>query len=193
MYNKEYKIIKINNQLKKIKHERLALIKNKSIIELGKITPELNKLSDKYRKLQEELNLLQSPNFSNKIIDLYLDEEKSDKEQSGYYITLSGEKKSIGYIRIIWQSYSPLLENIGYYLEHDYRGHHYALQALELLRDYLIEHGLTRPKLTAYPDNVASIKTIENFGGVLIKTNNKDQDWNTYEVDLIKNKSLKKQ
>ena len=56
----------------------------------------------------------------------------------------------------------------------------------------MITKGLTNIIITAYPDNLPSIKTIESFGGLLIKEANDDQNWNTYEVDLLNKNNQKK-
>ena len=81
----------------------------------------------------------------------------------------------------------PFYANIGYSILPNYRGNHYALKTLELVRSNLLEKGFSQIKITAYPDNIASIKTIEAFGGQRVKPE-EGEFWNTYEVDLTQHK-----
>ena len=82
-----------------------------------------------------------------------------------------------------------MLGNVGAELNKEYRGNRYSLQALELLKDIMIDKGLTKPIFTVRPNNIPSIKTIENFGGKLIE---EEPDLNIYEVDLLENNVSRK-
>lgn len=185
--NKE-RINELRRQLSKLEARRKELFEIEDYREYRDAIPEINVLRDKIWQLYEEIELLREPDFSNGVIDVYSEEGNEEN----YYITVSGNKERIGHIRVTWESFSRYLGNIGYSLDENYRGHHYTLQALELLRDTMIEKGLTKPIITVYPDNIPSIKTIEKFGGVLIQEANEEQNWNTYEVDLLENKPSKK-
>ena len=57
--------------------------------------------------------------------------------------------------------------HIGYTIDEDYRGHHYAYQACLLLKQYVSEKSLI---ITCDPDNIASKKTIEKLGCEYIET-----------------------
>lgn len=59
--------------------------------------------------------------------------------------------------------------NIGYRVEKQYRGHHYAGKACLLLFELAREHGLEYLIITCNPDNFPSRKTCEYAGGELIE------------------------
>ena len=73
--------------------------------------------------------------------------------------------------------------NVFYRIFSDFRGHNYALDALNLMAEGLYQRGVN--SLFFYIDtrNVASIKTAEKFGGVVTEQYN---DVVTYEADLVK-------
>ena len=172
------------------KKERLSknLINNFNLERLyAEKENSINFLLDEIYRLRDEIELLKGPTLSNGIIDLYFEEENSDENVSFYYLTISGQRQKIGRIDIRWYAFDYMFGNVGAELDKNYRGNRYALQSLELLKDVMIDRGLTKPIFTARPDNIPSIKTIENFGGKLIQEANEEQFWNTYEVDLLEN------
>ena len=63
--------------------------------------------------------------------------------------------------------------NIGYRIYEPYRGHGYAYEAAKMLMRIAREiHGFDEIILTCSPDNIASRKTLEKLGGVLVETVN---------------------
>ncbi len=60
--------------------------------------------------------------------------------------------------------------NIGYSVDECYRGHHYAAKACRLLFALAERHGMDYVIITCAPENVASAKTCERCGGVLLET-----------------------
>lgn len=60
--------------------------------------------------------------------------------------------------------------NIGYHIDEEYRGHHYAAQATTLLFELARKHDMNYLLLTCNPDNIASIRTCELVGCQLIET-----------------------
>ena len=189
------RIDELKQKVLELEMQRMDLLLKRrkiSASEFRQFIPKINKLADDIYHLQERIQMLKDPDFSNQLIDIYLDEYNSDDEESNYYITISGDYKRIGHVRVTWKSFLPTLGNIGYELDENYRGHHYTLQALELLKDFFIKKGLTKPIFTAFPDNIASIKTIEGFGGKLITPASTEQSYNTYEANLLENEQIKK-
>lgn len=185
----------LRKKVSELEDERIKLLfkrKECSKEEFSEYIPRINELLDEIIKLKDQIELLKGPSFSNGVIDIYFEEESSDEIESFYYLTISGEKQKIGRININWELYDPMLGNVGAELDSNYRGHRYSLQALHLLKNLMIEKGLTKPIFTARPDNIPSIKTIENFGGKLIEEASTEQFWNTYEVDLLENNEFKK-
>lgn len=59
--------------------------------------------------------------------------------------------------------------NIGYRIQEEYRGHHYAGKACLLLFELAKRHNLDYLIITCNPDNYASRKTCEYVGGKLIE------------------------
>lgn len=59
--------------------------------------------------------------------------------------------------------------NIGYQIDPDFRGHHYAAKACTLLFELAKLHGMKYLLITCNPDNIASRKTCEYAGGKLEK------------------------
>lgn len=57
--------------------------------------------------------------------------------------------------------------NIGYEVDAEYRGHHYAGRACRLLFELARRHGLDYLYITCNPENIASARTCEYAGGVL--------------------------
>lgn len=59
--------------------------------------------------------------------------------------------------------------NIGYMVEEQFRGHHYAGKACFLLFELAKKHGMDYVIITCNPDNLASRKTCESVGGELLE------------------------
>lgn len=57
---------------------------------------------------------------------------------------------------------------IGYGVDHPFRGRHYAARACELLFRIARCHGMTTLWITCNPENVASRRTCELVGGMLV-------------------------
>lgn len=51
--------------------------------------------------------------------------------------------------------------NIGYGVNPEYRGHHYAAKACIILKNLARKHGMDKLIITCNPDNIASRKTCE--------------------------------
>jgi predicted acetyltransferase len=60
--------------------------------------------------------------------------------------------------------------NLGYDVEPDHRGHHYAERGVRLLLPFIARHGFKAVWLTTDPDNGASRRTCERLGAVLVGT-----------------------
>jgi tagatose 1,6-diphosphate aldolase len=59
--------------------------------------------------------------------------------------------------------------HIGYGVESEHRGHHFAARACALLFPLARRHGLIPLWITCDPDNVASRKTCERIGATLVE------------------------
>ncbi len=145
----------------------------KKLEELSKKSPEsvdtINiKISRLKTLLYHELTSPRTPDLSDGVIDLY----KSDNEhEADYTIYLSNTEIYIGFIDYRFSKIANI-GDIGYGILPKYRGNHYALRALNLICDSIIKRGINEVTICAKCDNIASIKTIQKFGGKLI--NKKD-------------------
>ena len=86
-------------------------------------------------------------------------------------IILKSNKVVVGKIsfRIGHNYHSYYNGNIGYEVDEEYRGHHYALLACQLLLKVAQYHKMEKLYLTCDYDNVASYKTIEKLGANLVE------------------------
>jgi tagatose 1,6-diphosphate aldolase len=57
--------------------------------------------------------------------------------------------------------------HIGYVVEPEYRGHHYAERSCRLLLPLIKAHGLDEIWITCNPENIPSRRTCERLGGEL--------------------------
>lgn len=70
--------------------------------------------------------------------------------------------------------------NIGYGIDKEFRGHHYAAKACRLLFELAKKHDLGYVIITCSPDNAASRKTCEYLGGNLLEIAKLPEDNNMY-------------
>lgn len=153
---------------------------------LGLTEAEFNEtlgyLRTRYFEIVDELDKLKKADYSDGEIDLLVNKKKSYEERDVYYdIRLSDSRDYIGEIRVTFVNPISFSGDIGYELKPEFRGNGYMIKALNVLKEPLRERGLVRPKLTVYPNNKASVRTIEKFGGKKIDTNG---FYDTYQVDL---------
>lgn len=59
--------------------------------------------------------------------------------------------------------------HIGYVVDPDYRGHHYAERASRLILPLARRHGMDTIWITCDPDNIASRRTIERLGATFVE------------------------
>ena len=116
-----------------------------------------------------------------RLIDTY---DSEDRELPFYWwdIILKQNHIAIGKIsfRIGHNYHSYYNGNIGYEIDEEYRGHHYALLACQLVLRVAQYHKMDRIYLTCDYDNVASFKTIEKLGAKFIEEVLPPKDWIFY-------------
>jgi len=183
--NLKNKIIALKNEYKLIQSQLVKEEQN----HLSNLTLDnsLEMLTQKILNLKKKVKSLEKPDYTNNIIDLYLSKKSCDGLEETYRVALHKSSFSIGTVRINLRPFVPYLGNIGYHIFPPYQGHKFALQSLELLKEHMIAKGLTKPQITIYPVNIASIKTATKFGGKLIREANEQENWNIYEVELDNN------
>ena len=116
-----------------------------------------------------------------RLIDTY---DGEDGELPFYWwdIILKQKHIAIGKIsfRIGHNYHSYYNGNIGYEINEEYRGHHYALLACQLVLRVAQYHKMDRIYLTCDYGNVASFKTIEKLGAKFIEEVLPPKDWIFY-------------
>lgn len=148
----------------------------------SEVYEEIFALKKRITDLKRKIIITKGPTYTNGKLNLYLDDGSIESEEEIYKIALVDTENWIGTIRVTHVIYDYLLANIGYELVKEARGNGYMIQALEILRQPLIDKGLSKPVLSVDPENIPSVRTIEKFGGK--KINIGDKWFDTYEVDL---------
>ena len=72
--------------------------------------------------------------------------------------------------------------NIGYAVNEEYRGHHYAAKACELLFMLARKHGMDHVIITCDPVNAASNRTCERLHGEYLETADIPEDNEMFEA-----------
>ena len=190
--NQDLEIVKKMEELKELE-EQLSLLQNTSFSSSDnrqEIDNKIGKLFSKIDLVRGEIRFLEgNPVVSNEKLDIYFDNGSMEDGYGIFEIHLHGTSNRIGYVRLIREPHNSF-GNISYALDGKYRGHHFMLQSLDLLKDTMLKMKIVKPIITVEPDNLASVKTIQAFGGILTEKNNGWYD--TYEVDLTEKQSPKK-
>lgn len=71
--------------------------------------------------------------------------------------------------------------HMGYNVDPEYRGHHYAERACRLVLSLAKLHGLETIWITCNPDNMPSRRTCERLGGVLVEIIDLPEDNDMYQ------------
>lgn len=111
-------------------------------------------------------------------------EEKPEKRWlPAYYFDiclLDGTKIGGCDLRIGHNDKTYIGGNIGYAVDEEYRGNHYAAKACKLLFTQAKKHGLDYVIITCDPSNIASSKTCEYASGIYIETADIPEDNEMY-------------
>ena len=115
-------------------------------------------------------------------LDVY--EEEKFKDHYVYYVVLHDTYSITGFITAMYDKGPHSIGNIGYETYPKFRGHGYTRKALELLCDTFLERGMEESIIVINASNIASIKTTEGFGGVLVSSSGRETGRNIYNVDI---------
>ncbi|MCR8968450.1 GNAT family N-acetyltransferase [Facklamia sp. 7083-14-GEN3] len=126
---------------------------------------------------------------------IYLKLKKTSEAQAeknwvpAYYFDiclLNGTK--IGYcdLRIGHNKNTYIGGNIGYGIDADYRGNHYAAKACRLLFKLAKQHNMSYLIITTDPANIASYRTCERLGGELIEIADIPKNHDMYQRGMRK-------
>jgi predicted acetyltransferase len=72
--------------------------------------------------------------------------------------------------------------HIGYGVEPEYRGHHYAARAVRLLLPHALRHGINPVWITCNPDNLPSRRSCEIAGGHFVEIVDLPRDNPMYQL-----------
>ena len=140
------------------------------------------KLKEDYLRVVDEIDRVKKADYSDGELDLLINPIKGYEDKDVYYdIRITNTPVYIGEIRVTYSNPVKFLGDVGYELKPEHRGKGYMLKALNVLKEPLRERGLNRPKFTVYPSNIASVKTIQRFGGEKIDSTG---FYDIYEVNL---------
>ncbi|MCM1131805.1 MAG: GNAT family N-acetyltransferase [Roseburia sp.] len=126
------------------------------------------------------------------ILDLSIIEKNPGNEKEipfyWYNILLKETKEIIGQISLrIGRNYHSYYNgNIGYYIEKQYRGHHYASIATQMLYPLSLAHHQKELLLSCAIDNLASSKIIKKLGGILLEAIQPPKDYFGYYAGMPK-------
>lgn len=158
----------LEEKIKKMK-EALRTIENNFV--LTPVVEELELNISKYERqikaITQRLNMYEKgPDLTDEEIDIYIQNDPNNISFHGT-IYLHGKDIEIGNIEYRGPVDSKWLGDIGYHIEREFNGHNYAYKALQLISSLIAAKGIEKVTITTYKDNIASVKTIEKFGGVL--------------------------
>ena len=100
-----------------------------------------------------------------------------------FKMTHVGDDNTIGQIELRVGNTEQILlyaGHIGYRVEAEHRGHHYAARACRLLLPLARRHGLNTLWITCDSDNGASRRTCELAGAEFVETANLPEDTDTH-------------
>ena len=130
--------------------------------EYNKILDMQDNIEKQIYEIDNAIILKSKPDASNEKIDLKKNIHKPSKFGE-YYIFLHNTNNIVGVID--FQSE----ESIGGIIYEEYRGNHYLYEALNLLGEILYKNGIEYIYPIILKDNIASRKSVERYGGKLIK------------------------
>lgn len=135
---------------------------------------ERNHNQNSLSKIDNELRIYEkNPDLTDGEIDIYINSNKGDVAFRGI-IFLHNTSLEVGEIEYRGPCDAKWLGDIGYTINEEYRGNNYAYKALELISQIIASKGIDKVSITTNKRNIASVKTIEKFGGVAIETIDSD-------------------
>lgn len=176
----------LEGRLSRISAQLNTLYENKMYANLDldedTIDDLIGKLKEDYIRIVDEIDKVRKADYSDGELDLIINPRKGYEDKDVYYdIRITNTPVYIGEIRVTYSNHVKFLGDVGYELKPEHRGKGYMVKALNVLKEPLRERGLNRPKFTVYPSNIASVKTIQKFGGEKIDSTG---FYDIYEVNL---------
>lgn len=142
-------------------------------------------LTSELQNIQSQLRIFEgNPDLTDGEIDIYINGNDKDLAFQGT-IYLHGKGVEVGVIDYRGPVADEWLGDIGYTIRKEHQGHNYAYKALCLTSQIIAAKGIDKVTITTYKANVASVKTIEKFGGVLNRVIREDVLSYTCEIKPI--------
>ncbi|MFC1900681.1 GNAT family N-acetyltransferase [Chloroflexota bacterium] len=122
-------------------------------------------------------------------IEVVIREKRPADEKRGYVpayqfdIMLPGKSKPIGRIDLRIGNTNHLEMyggHIGYGIQEEYQGHHYAVKACNLVKQVALDHDMKTLWITCNPDNYSSRRTCEMIGSKFVEIVDLPQDVDMY-------------
>lgn len=116
--------------------------------------------------------------FTDGEIEVKVSEKRPASPEKGYApaywfdILLPGSPELIGKLDLRIGNTRHLIMyggHIGYSVNEEHRGHHYAAKACNLIKPVALDYGLTTLWITCNPDNIPSRRTCEILGCELVE------------------------
>lgn len=158
---------------------------------INKLEMEKFRIQTSIGSVESNLRVFESkPDLTDGEIDIYINEEGNSFRGSIY---LHDTGIEIGTIDYRHKCESEWLADIGYTIDPSHRGNNYAYKALKLIEQLIAQKGVELITITVQDKNIASIKTIEKFGGVLTGTVHGDVLRYTCPITPVLEHTTKKQ
>lgn len=155
----------LESKLMRYKFDSYYARKNSNLERQTYLDNEIEKIQGLLKDINHKIAMSSIPCVSDEELSL----KPMETRDMGYEIVLSNTKEVIGKIDYRGHHYDAKIGDIGYHIYEKYRGHNYAYKALCLISGLLASQGIEDFWISARPDNLASIKTIEKFGGEIIE------------------------
>lgn len=124
-------------------------------------------------------------------LELVLAEKSPEDPSKGYVpaykfeMRRTGNPEKIGHIDLrVGDTYRLRMYggHLGYEVKPEFRGHHYAARACQLLVSLARRHGMTDLWITCNPDNAASRRTAELAGAQFVEIVDLTKDIDMYQA-----------
>ena len=191
-------IKKIYTEIKSVEN-KISSLEELDYDKLHEYSKELFELKIKLQRLENTAYLGLKPDYESSEIDLYIKNlhdtmEESKPDKISYFITIHGSKEKIGEIEVRYSllESEKYLGNIGANINPEYRGNKYVKKAFHLLKESMIENGLSKPIFTVRIDNYSSINALRNIDAKRIDYVDGENPYYVYEYDLEKENNKNK-
>lgn len=138
----------------------------------GELIKQELSIKERLISIEDKLFWIMSPIKNNGIIEIRkrIDGRNTNDVTGNYSICLAKKKVVVGEISYRGYHFSKYLADIGYGVDINFRGNDFSYYALCLLGEHLKENGIDDFWISTYKNNIPSVKTIEKYGGVPIKS-----------------------